>query len=117
MVKYQIIMQMVPKNKQSPKTEIVLFGMIVNSGLIYNHGVAVHIINFEEIVYHQNEVLYIIIVKAYSLSVMICSLTADGMHPSGDNIPLLSQWIKKTILWNRLFGTIVNNGFKKKLFI
>ncbi|MBQ8740669.1 MAG: hypothetical protein IJY79_03870 [Clostridia bacterium] len=28
-----------------------------------NHGKAVYIINFEEIAYHQNEVLYIIIAK------------------------------------------------------
>ncbi len=30
---------------------------------ILNHGEAVYIINFEEIAYHQNAVLYIIIAK------------------------------------------------------
>ena len=63
--------------------------------LILNHGNAVHIINFAEIAYHQNEVLYIIIAKAHTPSVMIYSLTADVIHPSGDDMPLLLQWIKK----------------------
>ncbi len=30
---------------------------------VFNHGTAVDIINFTEIVYHQHKVLYIIIVK------------------------------------------------------
>ena len=34
------------------------------SGWYCNHGIAVYIINFEEIAYHQHEVLYIIKSKA-----------------------------------------------------
>ena len=36
-----------------------------SSPRILNHGEAVYIINFREIAYHQNEVLYIIIAKAF----------------------------------------------------
>ena len=61
-----------------------------------NHDEVVYIINFEEIAYHQGKALYIIIAKElyslrlmrYTLRVMIYSLTAN-------DIPLLSQWIKK----------------------
>jgi len=38
--------------------------MNLNSSI--NHGEAVYIINFAEIAYHQNEVLYIIIAKGNS---------------------------------------------------
>ncbi|MBQ9849020.1 MAG: hypothetical protein IJO64_08190, partial [Clostridia bacterium] len=49
-------------------------------------------------VYHQDEVLYIIIAKAeYSLRLMICTLRVM-IYAFGDDIPLLSQWIKnKTV--------------------
>ena len=65
-------------------------------GFETNHDEVVYIINFEEIAYHQGKALYIIIAKElyslrlmrYTLRVMIYSLTAN-------DIPLLSQWIKK----------------------
>jgi len=46
-----------------------------------NHAEGVYIINSAGIAYHQNAVLYIIIAKENT--------------PFGDDIPLLSQWIKK----------------------
>ena len=56
----------------------------------YHQDQVLHIINSEGIVYHQNEVLYIIIAKAkYSLRLMRYTLARD-------DIPLLSQWIKKS---------------------
>jgi len=38
----------------------------MNSNSSINHGEAVYIINFTEIAYHQNDVLYIIIAKGNS---------------------------------------------------
>ena len=69
-----------------------------------NHGNAVYIINFKEIEYHQNEVLYIIIAKAYTPSVMICTLCVMIYSLSTDDMPLLSQWIKKDSPKTVFFG-------------
>ena len=70
--------------------------------VLENHTEGVHIINFEEIAYHQNEVLYIIIAKAFyahkRCDEIQGRLTAlDDIHRTsyGDDMPLLSQWIKK----------------------
>ena len=74
-----------------------IFGSLrITSNSRINHASGVYIINSAGIAYHQNEVLYIIIAKRnaacawwYTPSVMRCTLTRD-------DIPLLSQWIKKS---------------------
>ena len=45
---------------------------------MYNHAEGVYIINFVEIAYHQNEVLYIIIAKAFFIQAM-----RDDIQPKG----------------------------------
>ena len=57
-----------------------------------------YIINFEEIAYHQNKVLYIIIAEAIQPAVDDIRLTAMIYTLKRDDIPSLSQWIKnKTV--------------------
>ena len=54
-----------------------------------------YIINFTEIVYHQHKVLNIIIAKkGYSLWLMRYTF-GDEIHDKRDDMPSLSQWIKK----------------------
>ena len=72
--------------------------MTLNSGK--NHTEGVHIINSAGIVYHQDEVLHIIIAKVFQYipnRVMKCkggNAAFDDIHASRDDMPLLSQWIK-----------------------
>ena len=61
-----------------------------------------YIINFEEIAYHQGERLaYHHCGRIYSLRLMIYNATeyrgVDDIHAMRDDIPLLTQWIKKAL--------------------
>jgi len=66
----------------------------------------VYIINFEEIAYHQNAVLYIIIAKVFLYTLCVIIYSPDGLtryndsNAIVDDMPLLSQWIKKSTSQN-----------------
>ena len=67
-----------------------------------NQGEALYIINSAGIAYHQDAVLYIIIAKAFLYTLRVMIYSPDGLmrYNNGkiaivDDMPLLSQWIKK----------------------
>ena len=57
--------------------------------------------SMQSIVYHQNEVLYIIIAKAIQPAVDDIRLQRWYPDQRSDDIPLLSQWIKKEVTFGR----------------
>ena len=68
-----------------------------------HQGEALYIINSAGIAYHQDAVLYIIIAKAFLYTLRVMIYSPDGLMRCNngkiaivDDMPLLSQWIKKT---------------------
>ena len=80
--------------KKAPQGCFFLERITGREPTFYNHGTAVYIIKTEFCISPTQSVVYHHCEREYSLRLMICTF-GDDILAKADDIPLLSQWIKK----------------------